>query len=107
MMTTFKFNITTNGILLDKHIEFLVNNNFTIKISLDGDFINNGYRITKNGENSFDKVFQNIKYIQKKFSDFFNTNVHFNSVLHNKNSAKEIHTFFLQTFKNSGCSAAK
>jgi len=61
----FKFNITTNGILLDKHIEFLVNNNFTIKISLDGDFINNGYRITKNGENSFDKVFKNIKYIQK------------------------------------------
>ena len=95
----FKFNITTNGILLDKHIEFLVNNNFTIKISLDGDFINNGYRITKNGENSFDKVFQNIKYIQKKFSDFFNTNVHFNSVLHNKNSAKEIHTFFSTNFQ--------
>jgi uncharacterized protein len=95
----FKFNMTTNGVLLDKYIDFLVKYNFNINISLDGDFENNGYRITKEGYNSFSKVFKNVKLVQNNYSSFFNAHVQFFSVLHNKNSAKEIHSFFTKNFQ--------
>ena len=34
---SFHYNITTNGLLLDKYMDFLVENNVTMLVSLDGD----------------------------------------------------------------------
>lgn len=48
----FQYNMTTNGVLLHKHIDYLVENGFRLLISLDGDKINHSYRINKKRSNS-------------------------------------------------------
>ena len=62
------FRLTTNGSLLqDEIIEYFVNNNFGLSISLDGPREeHNRNRILKNGEKTYDVVYQNI---QKSCSD--------------------------------------
>lgn len=93
-----KFTITTNATLLDKYMHFLVKNNFDIYISLDGNEYNNSYRLKKNGEPSFFKVCENIDKIRISFPDFFTSNVHFNSDLHNRNSIEDIYNFFHRNY---------
>lgn len=94
----FIFSMTTNGILLDKYIPFLVDNNFKLLISLDGNKSNNIYRTTKNGKNSFRSVYNNACLIRKEFPNYFKKNVRFNAVLHNKNSVSEIVNYFNSEF---------
>lgn len=94
----FIFSMTTNGLLLDKHIEYLIEKDFRLLISLDGTKNNNSYRVNHSGTNSFDRVYSNAKKIQEHYPDYFNTRVNFNSVLHNKNSVTEIHSFFKKEF---------
>ena len=93
-----KFSMTTNGTLLDKYIDFMVENNVNILVSLDGDKENHQYRVYKNGRSSFDKIMSNIEYIKNKYPTFFENNVNFASVLHNKNSVEQVHSFFKQKF---------
>lgn len=52
--------MTTNGVLLNKYMDFLVSNDFSLLISLDGDEFNNSYRNNKLGRNSFSHVTDNI-----------------------------------------------
>lgn len=94
----FVFSMTTNGLLLDKHIDYLIEKDFRLLISLDGTKTNNSYRINHSGKNSFDIVYSNAKKIQEGYPDYFNDKVNFNSVLHNKNSVAEIHSFFKEEF---------
>lgn len=104
----FKFNMTTNGVLIDKHIDYLVKNNFSVLVSLDGDKDSNSYRILKNGESSFDMIYRNIKSIREKYNDFFVKNINFNAVLHNRNDEKNVKEFFKKEFdKNALCSLLK
>lgn len=72
-LNSFKFvySMTTNAVLLRKHIDFLVENDFHLLLSLDGGKINNSYRQFKNGTNSFDLVYENIQYVRKIYPDFF------------------------------------
>jgi len=93
-----RFSMTTNGVLLEKHIEFLKNNDFRVLVSIDGDENNHSYRVNKDGKNSFCSVFQNLKLIQKQHPDFFDRNIQFNSVLHDRNSEKETHGFLFKEF---------
>lgn len=92
------FSMTTNGVLLKKNVDYLVKNNFKLLISLDGNKENNSYRKFNNGVESFEVVYENIKYVKSKYPDFFNKMVSFNSVLHNKNSVSEIHNFIKKEF---------
>lgn len=92
------YNMTTNGTLLDKHLDYLVHKNFNLLISLDGNEKNNGYRLYKNKSSSFKDIFRNIKIIQEKYPDYFKSNVFFNSVLHNRNSVSEIFNFINKEF---------
>lgn len=89
-----RFGMTTNGVLLDKYIEFLVEHNFYLLISLDGNEDHSSYRIFKDGSNSFKKVYENVLNIKEKYPDFFENNISFNSVLHNRNNVEDIITFF-------------
>lgn len=82
--------MTTNGILLDQHINFLVENNFQLLISLDGSESNNEYRLTKNNKNSYNIIIRNVHELKDKYPKYFESNVNFNAVLHNKNSINEI-----------------
>ena len=89
------YSMTTNAVLLDKYIDYLVANRFHILVSLDGNEENNSYRIyQKNGRNSFRKIVENLDFVKEKFPNFFETNVDFNAVLHNRNSVKSIYEFF-------------
>ncbi len=91
--------MTTNGILVNKYMDFLVKNNFQLTISLDGDKNNNGHRLYHNGKSSFEKVFSNIILLKNKYPSYFKNNVKFNSVLHNKNSVSDIYNFFYSNFE--------
>lgn len=97
----FSFNMTTNAFLLDKHMDYLVENNFRLLISLDGNKDNNSHRVLNNGNSSFDKIFKNLVMLFKKHPDYFNSNVNFNSVLHNKNSIESTHYFIHENFKKT------
>ncbi|WP_158712751.1 radical SAM peptide maturase [Parabacteroides pacaensis] len=93
-----KYTMTTNATLLHKYIDFLAENDFKIVISLDGTERNHSYRTYHNGQNSYQKVFSNIKIIQDKYAAFFQKNVSFNSVLHNRNSVESINGFIKREF---------
>lgn len=83
---SFKYSLTTNAILLKKHIDFFQENSFNLLISLDGDYESNSYRVTKSGGDSSKIIEDNLKYISNKYPLYFKKNISFNSVLHNRNS---------------------
>lgn len=94
-----EYNMTTNATLVHKYIELLVENNFDLLISLDGNEENHSYRsFRKNKENSFRKVIENIDMIQRDYPEYFTNHVRFNAVLHNKNSVKDIYEFIYKRY---------
>lgn len=96
-----EYSMTTNAVLLDRYISFLVEKNFRLLISLDGDKDAHSYRVDKGGRNSFDRVFINVKALQEKYPAYFINNVNFNSVLHNKNNVEGIFNFIYNEFGKS------
>ncbi|MCP4219400.1 MAG: radical SAM protein, partial [bacterium] len=94
----FIYTMTTNGLLLDKHMDLLVENDFHLLISLDGDEANNAYRVFKNGKPTYDNIMKNIKALQMKSPRYFRDRVNFNVVLHNKNSVAAVYNFFKREF---------
>lgn len=94
------FNLTTNATLIQKNLNLIINNDFQLLISLDGDFRAQGHRIfAHNNKNSFSKAIENIDYLHKKYPAFFERNVRFNSVLHDLNSVKEIYEFIYNRYR--------
>lgn len=97
----FRFNMTTNGILLNKHIDFIVQNNFVLTISIDGDEFANSYRLFPNGSNSYQAVMKNIHLIKREFTTYFDENIRFNAVLHDRNNYISIQEFIRNEFDKS------
>lgn len=95
---TPRFSMTTNALLLKKHINFLIEYDFHILISLDGNKENNSYRIYKNKEEAFDEIISNIDFVYKNHPDFFKKNIRFNSVLHNRNSVSDAFKFIYNRY---------
>lgn len=62
----FRFHVTTNGTLLNtKIIDFLIENKFSMIISLDGPKeVNDSMRKFNNGRGSYNMVYRNIKKVQ-------------------------------------------
>jgi uncharacterized protein len=92
------FNITTNGLLLDKYMDFLVENDFKLVISLDGNEYNNSYRVLKDGSPSFGKVLENVDTLKRKYPEYFKNRTDFNAVFHNRNSVSDVYHFFKSRF---------
>lgn len=90
------YSMTTNAVLLDRYMDFFVDNNFEILISLDGDKYNDSYRVFKNGKSSFDTVISNIDKLYRSYPEFFMRNIKFNSVLHDRNSVRDANSFIFQ-----------
>lgn len=99
--TKTAFTMTTNGTLLSKHINFFVENNFNLLISIDGNEIHSTYRVYSNGKPSYSSVMKNILYLRGQYPKYFETNVDFNSVLTNRSNSHEIRQFFKNTFNKS------
>jgi len=94
----FTFNMTTNGILLHKYMDYLVENEVNLLISLDGNEHNNAYRVFKNGEPAFQVIMDNVEKLRSKYPQYFKDHVQFNAVLHNKNSVSEIYHYIREKF---------
>lgn len=94
-----KFQVTTNGILLNRYREFLVENDFTIVVSMDGNKYHNSYRVGKDGSQSFDAVSSAIDALIKEHPDFFESKVKFNTVIHSKNNPVEAIEFFEKLYR--------
>lgn len=95
---TIAYNITTNGLLLDKYVDFLAFHNFNILISLDGNSECSSYRKTRNGTDSFITVYKNAQCLCEKYPDFFAKRVRFNTVLHDKNPINKSVLFIKEKF---------
>jgi len=93
------YSMTTNGLLLNQYIDYLVQHKFDILVSIDGNKNNNSYRKYKNGRSSFNDVIKNLDYIQNKHPLYFDTHVNFNSVLHDRNSVEETSVFLFSKYK--------
>ena len=91
------FSMTTNGLLLKKHFEYLRKKDFRIMISLDGNRKHNSYRVDHNGNESFERILSNIQFIQKNHPKFYEENITFNSVIHDKNNTIDVEQFFYET----------
>jgi uncharacterized protein len=92
------FTMTTNGILLDKYIDFLKDNGFKILVSIDGNEFNNSYRVFPSGKNSFSKLLDNLHLIRNEYPQYFEKNIELNTVLHNRNSIEDAHNFLYKEF---------
>lgn len=94
-----QYSMTTNATLIHKYIDFLIANDFSILVSLDGNEWNHSYRVFKsNGENSFSTVIKNIDWIKEKFPQYFYKRIRFNAVLHDRNSVKDITEFIYNRY---------
>jgi uncharacterized protein len=93
---SIKISISTNGYLLNPTIiEFVVQNNIRLDISLDGPpSIHDRNRILKNGEGTFEKVFENIKYIKKKYPEYYKKFIIFLITFSKENDLMELNNFF-------------
>ena len=90
----FNYSMTTNAILLDKYMDYLVEKNFTLLVSLDGDEQGQSYRTDHAGNNSFQRVYRNIMLLKEKYPEYWNKKVSFNAVLHNRNGVERTYKFY-------------
>ena len=89
-----EYSMTTNATMIHKYIDFLTANKFNLLISLDGNEDNHSYRVfRKIPQSSFYKVIENLDMIQRDYPEYFSAHVSFMTVLHNRNSVKEVYEF--------------
>lgn len=94
----FVFNMTTNGLLLEKNMDFLAKHNFDLLISLDGDEASNSYRVFHDGSPAYKEIIRNIDALKARHPAYFQSSVNFNAVFHNRNSVSGLHAFFKQRY---------
>jgi uncharacterized protein len=94
----FTFSMTTNGLLLEKYMDFLVEHKFNLLISLDGDEYSNSYRVLKDVSPAYPHIMRNAMALREKYPDYFQKHVGFNSVFHNRNSVSALYRFFKEKF---------
>lgn len=93
-----RFSMTTNAMLLDRYMDFLVEHEFSLLISLDGNKENNCYRVDHFGNPSFDRVVRNVDLLKENHSEYFLRNVNFNSVFHNRSSVEDVYSFIKERY---------
>jgi uncharacterized protein len=91
---SFTFSMTTNALLLARYMDYLVAHGFHLLVSLDGNAHNTSYRVNNAGYPVFQNIINNTDALREKYPDYFDQNVNFNAVLHNRNTVGEIYDFF-------------
>lgn len=86
--------LTTNGVLLKKHIEFLKQKDFKIDVSFDGDKKAQSLRVFKNEGESHSFISANLKFIKRKYPSFFKNNISFISILNANSTIPAIKAYF-------------
>ena len=80
---TIHFNLTTNGTLLNESVmDFLVANNFGLRVSLDGPAsVHDANRIFRNGAGTHQRVMANLTRFKARHPDYFQRKVSLISVV--------------------------
>lgn len=91
-----RFNVTTNGTLMnDSIIDFFIENEFNVTVSLDGPKENHdSKRVFPDGNGSFQVVIDNLEKIKKKDETFYYNNISFFAVHSNDLSLEKLYLFF-------------
>ena len=78
-----EYNMTINGTLLtEKRMDFLVENDFSLLISIDGPSeIHGRNRVFRNGKNSFDCIYNNLKSFKSRYPEYYSRKIRFNLIL--------------------------
>jgi len=81
--TKYQFSMTTNGTLLNKEIiDFLIEHDVSLLVSLDGpEIVNDRYRFFKNGGGTFNQVMKNLEYIKQCDNRYFSGKIGISCVL--------------------------
>lgn len=95
---SFSYNMTTNAMLLDRYLDYFVEKDFDLLISLDGDEKGQSYRVDHQGNNSFERVLNNLKLLRDTYPDYFEYHVFFNTVVHNRNGVANPSHFIKNNF---------
>lgn len=91
-----RFNMTTNLTLLnDRMLDYLIKNNFSLLVSLDGDKNNHdSKRVFANGKGSHYTVMKNLKRIKKRDNKYFDRKVSLSAVYSFELPLKNMYKFF-------------
>jgi len=91
-----KFSFTTNGVSLSKEkLDFLVENDFLITVSLDGSKdTHNKFRVTKSGKGTFDIILSNLENIKIHNKEYYDSRVQINCVIATVKEISGINHFF-------------
>lgn len=90
------FSIATNFVNAEKYIDYLIENNFYIQISLDGPKeVHDKYRIDRKGNPTFDIIQKNIEKINSKKRGFTRTNVSLSATYKNAGDFSKIIEYFI------------
>ena len=95
---TFIWTITTNGFLLKRHLEFLLQHQFNVDISIDGDSTADCYRVFHDGSPTFSYVIKNIDYLYENYPEFFREHVSVQSVINHKARVTDVVAFFKERY---------
>lgn len=90
------YSITTNGFLLTpEKAKFLIDNNTTILVSLDGprEIHNKNRKNAGDGSGTFDQVYKNLEEIRKQLPEYYEK-ITYNSVVDPANDCSKVNNFF-------------
>lgn len=90
------FSLTTNGTLLDEAVsKFLIRNNISIDVSLDGPkFIHDKNRVTVSGKGSYDLIIKNLKRIKRIAANYFYSKITYRAILNPPYDSDAITNYF-------------
>jgi uncharacterized protein len=90
------YRLTTNGYLLnDEIVDFFKEKDVIIDVSLDGpEEEHNKFRVTKNGEKTWEKIMNNLYRIKEKYPDYYENSIYYKMTLHPFHDFKAIDRFF-------------
>lgn len=91
-------NLTSNLYSLsDRLLDWLVKNNVSLLVSLDGPkHLHDRYRKTNTGEPTFDKVMANLEKIRSKYPEYYSHLISFNMVVYDADDFEEIENFIAE-----------
>ncbi|OIO61626.1 hypothetical protein COT48_01280 [Candidatus Woesearchaeota archaeon CG08_land_8_20_14_0_20_47_9] len=98
-----RFSMTTNFTLGKRHFDFLVDNDFIIMISLDGNKdIHDKWRKDIEGNGTFDRIYSALEELADKHPEYYSRRVGFSVTVTDPSKILELHAFFSQPiFRNN------
>lgn len=100
---TLSYSLTTNaGLLSVRFVQYLIDNNVSIIISLDGpkEIHDKNRKLASDGSGTFDKIYENLNKIKKELPDYYQK-LSFHSVIDPANDCSKINEFFSRDLFNN------